>query len=390
MSVSILITAIAAILFIFVSLIVILWICSRQIDRLRHSYETRIDQLTRRLEDGIKEQRRDSALEFKTIAEDILSDKSGRLTSENERQINQLISPLRSEIESFKTRVSEFYVNGESARASIKTQIERLMEANRAVGEEARRLTNALTSNIRVQGKWGETVLETLLTRAGMVKGINFFTQDSKADGAMINDYDASGLRPDVLVVLPDGHKVVIDAKVSLTAFMQFYNSDNKDTENAALKRHMDSVKKHVDELARKQYHKNIKGALEHTLMFIPNDSAYIAALSDGGTLGEYAYSRNIVIVSSTHIFSVIQLIHQLWRVEKQNQNAEEIARLGGLIFDKLINFFDDFKSINNAIGNVAKAYDKCIAHIDHPTVGLKARASKLRDLGSKTTKKLD
>ncbi|MDE5551782.1 MAG: DNA recombination protein RmuC [Muribaculaceae bacterium] len=361
------------------------------LENARRQYQEELDLLERRINEQSQEMAQklvqQSRLEFQALADDILTTREERLNRENERQINTLLTPLNSNIENFKKAIDSYYMAENRDKGIISNQLKDLILSNRVIADEARRLSAALSGNTRVQGKWGETILENMLVKAGMIKGVNYLTQVNKDSNGVIRDEDDRSQKPDMVVLLPEGQKIIIDAKVSLTYYLQYTDCENNETAEAMLKRHAESVRKHVDELARKQYHKNIEGAMEHTLMFIPNDMAYISAVSHTPDLWDYAYSRNVVIVSGTHLLSVLQIIKQLWRVENQNRNAEEIARLGGLIFDKLVTFMNDFTDIQRHIDATSKAYEKCVSHIEHSSVGLKARATKLRDLGSKTTK---
>lgn len=363
------------------------------IDNARRQYQDELEILERRINEQAQEMARElvgqSRLEFQALADEILTAREERLNQENTKQINTLLSPLHANIENFRKAVDNYYIAENRDKGIISTQLQDLIHSNHEIADEARRLSSALSGNTRVQGKWGETILENMLVKAGMIKGINYLTQVNKDANGVIRDDDDRSQKPDMIILLPESKKIIIDAKVSLTYYLQYVDADNKESEEVFLKRHIDSVRKHVDELARKQYHRNIEGAVEHTLMFIPNDMAYISAVNHAPDLWDYAYNRNIVIVSGTHLLSVLQVIKQLCRIENQNRNAEEIARLGGLIFDKLITFMNDFTDIRRHIEATSKAYERCVSHIEHGSVGLKARASRLRDLGSKTTKNI-
>ncbi len=386
-------TFIMGILLIGAIAVIILFIARRgyekQIEALNNRLEEQSKSLTQRLEDQARMLQQQSAVEFKSLSEDILRKRQAELVDENTQRLGEMLTPLQNNLSEFRKAVGDFYTTDQQQRAVLNQQIEALKTDNRTIAEEARRLSNSLSANSQVQGRWGETVLETLLTRAGMVKGETFLTQSS----AELRDNEMAeispALRPDVILRLPDEHTVVIDSKVSLTAFLEYFRATDSAHEDLAMRRHVDSVKKHVNELAEKQYHKQIKGAMEHTIMFIPNDSAYIAAVTHDPNLWDYAYRHNVVIVSSTHLLSTLQMITQLWRVEKQNKNADEIAKLGGLIYDKTSAFLKDFETVRTSMEKTLKACETVAAHIEHPSVGLKARAQKLKALGSKTTKNL-
>lgn len=329
------------------------------------------------------------ALEFRAIVDELVSMRKDALRDENRRQITEILSPLQSDIEEFRKSVTRYYENEARDKTALIREVELLSKAGKEVGEEARRLTHALTGSTSAQGKWGEILLETILTKAGLVKGRDFHTQFGSDENGALKDDNNRGQRPDVVIDLPDDHKVVVDSKVSLTSFATLEESDSTIARDEALKKHLASVKKHVDELSKKQYHKNIAGAMEHTLMFIPNDAAYIAAITADSTLWEYAYARHVVIVSSTHILSVLQMTRQLWRVENQNRNAEQIARLGGLIYDKMAAFLADFESVRTSAQKTLEAWSKCEAHINNERTGIRARALRLQELGSKTTRRI-
>lgn len=218
---------------------------------------------------------------------------------------------------------------------------------------------------------------------------VHYVTQATKADGATIKNENGDKLRPDMIFFLPDSRKIVIDSKTSMTAYLKYCEAESKAEEDSALRSHLDSVKKHISELDRTQYHKNIKGALEHTLMFIPNDGAFIAALRADMHLPEFALRHNVVVVSPTHLLSIISLVSQLWRVDKQNKNAEEIARLGGNLYDKMAAFLTDFESLGKQIDNTRNAFDKSRNHLSGSSTSIASRAQRLSDLGAKISRSI-
>lgn len=359
-----------------------------RIEAVKDEYKEQVRDLNRRLEEQTVILKNQSTLEFRAIADEILREREKTMSIENNRQINETINPLRENLKQFNRVVTDFYLRDAESRQSLKTQIEHLILSNKEIGDEARRLSTALTSNNSQAGRWGETVLKSVLSSAGLLEGVNFVIQPATWHGHRITGED-SDQRPDVIVMLPEDHNIVIDSKASIKDYLDYCNAGNAEDARSALKRHADSIRKNIDILARKNYHRNIPGAMEHTLMFIPNDAAYVAAVTFDTGLCAYAASRNVAIVSSTHLMSVIQMAGQLWRVERQNRNAEEIARLGGLVFDKMSRFLEDFKTIDAAIKNVADTYDRCTDHIEHPSVGIRARALRLKELGVKATRKL-
>ena len=361
----------------------------RLLETSRRHYERQIELLQDRLERQGEELRKRSALEFTSLADSILRREKNSLNEANLSEINSILTPLRENIDDFRKAVNDSYMKENSSREALSMKIESLTRANSEVSREARKLSDALRGNSAVQGKWGEIVLEQLLENAGLLRDIHFSTQVTEIAGTGIKDEDGKRQRPDVILFLPDNHKIVIDSKTSLSSYLRAMEAEDYSEKERHLKLHIQSLKAHVDELASKQYHKNIKGALEHTLMFIPNDGAYIAAIHSDSAISDYALKRNVAIVSPAHLLSVVQLMMQVWRVENQNQNAESIARLGGQLYDKIAAFVNDFEAIERGLQSSSKAYDRCLRHLSSGNASILRRSEKLREMGAKTTRHL-
>lgn len=361
----------------------------RLLDNTRRQYERQIELLQERLEHQGEELKKMSALEFSQLAEKILDDKTKNLTEKNKNELDHIINPLKENIEEFKKAVRDSYMKENSSREALSAQINTLAKANNEVSRETRKLSDALKGNIAIQGKWGEMVLEKILESAGLIRNIHFISQSSSIEGSAIKDEDNRLQRPDVILLLPGDHKIVVDSKTSLSSYLRALEASDTGIEEKELKQHSLSTRLHIDELARKQYHKNIQGAVEHTLMFIPNDAAYIAALKSEPELGDYALKKNVVIVSPAHILSVVQMISQMWRIENQNKNAEAIAKLGGNLYDKIVAFMSEFENIDKYLKASSKAYDKCLNHLSAGSTSILNRSERLRKMGAKTTKRL-
>lgn len=362
---------------------------SRLLEETRRQYEKQITTLELRLERQAAEVKRTSAIEFENLANEALERQAERLSAGNRMEISSILNPLKENLGDFRRAVNDSYVKENSSREALKAQIDDLMRANAEIGEEARRLSFALRGDARMQGRWGEQVLERLLDSAGFIRDIHYKVQAGRSDGTTLRDDEGHGLRPDMIFLLPGGSKIVIDSKTSLSAYLKYCEAKSDVDEKNALKAHAESVKRHIDELSRAQYHKYIEGALEHTLMFMPNDGAYLAVIRADIDLTEYAMKRNVVIVAPTHLLSIIQLVNQLWRIDKQNRNAEQIAALGGKLYDKFVTFLSDFDAVQRNIESAAKSYEKCRRHLCEGGTSLTARAQKLRDLGAKTSKSI-
>ena len=363
---------------------------NRQIDLLTRQHARQMEMLTAKYEQQNEALRQEMMLQFNVLASDVLKRNSESLKEANSEQIDALLRPLKENIESFKKTISEGYVKETSSRKLLEVQIERLVKLNETIGEEARNLTSALKGNSKVQGDWGEMILETLLENAGLERGINFETQLTRDSGGnVLKNDEGKLLRPDVLIKLPDNHSIIVDSKVSLTAFVDYCNAEDENVRIVAGKKHLQSVYAHIDELYAKMYQNNLKGAADYVMMFIPNESAYIAAVQLDINLWKYAYERGVIIVSPTHLFSVMSIVSQLWRQDKQNRNAMLIAERGGKLYDKLVLFMDSFEKVGKSIDDAMTSYNKSFNQLRTGKGNVLRQAEDMKNLGAKASKSL-
>ncbi len=363
---------------------------NRQIDLLTRQHARQIEMLTAKYEQQNDALRQEMMLQFNVLASDVLKRNSESLKEANSEQIDALLRPLKENIESFKKTISEGYVKETSSRKLLEVQIERLVKLNETIGEEARNLTSALKGNSKVQGDWGEMILETLLENAGLERGINFETQLTRDSGGnVLKNDEGKLLRPDVLIKLPDNHSIIVDSKVSLTAFVDYCNAEDENVRIVAGKKHLQSVYAHIDELYAKMYQNNLKGAADYVMMFIPNESAYIAAVQLDINLWKYAYERGVIIVSPTHLFSVMSIVSQLWRQDKQNRNAMLIAERGGKLYDKLVLFMESFEKVGKSIDDAMTSYNKSFNQLRTGKGNVLRQAEDMKALGAKASKSL-
>ena len=363
---------------------------NRQIDLLTRQHARQIEMLTAKYEKQNESLRQEMMLQFNVLASDVLKRNSESLKEANSEQIDALLRPLKENIESFKKTISEGYVKESSSRKLLEVQIERLVKLNETIGEEARNLTSALKGNSKVQGDWGEMILETLLENAGLERGINFETQLTRDSGGnVLKNDEGKLLRPDVLIKLPDNHSIIVDSKVSLTAFVDYCNAEDENVRIVAGKKHLQSVYAHIDELYAKMYQNNLKGAADYVMMFIPNESAYIAAVQLDINLWKYAYEHGVIIVSPTHLFSVMSIVSQLWRQDKQNRNAMLIAERGGKLYDKLVLFMDSFEKVGKSIDDAMTSYNKSFNQLRTGKGNVLRQAEDMKALGAKASKSL-
>lgn len=338
--------------------------------------------------------REETKAQFKSLAADIFSSQSEKFKEANETRLSEILNPLKEDIKDFKRRVDDTYMNSSKERTLLGEQMKRLMELNMSIGKEARDLTEALSGNTKVQGDWGEMVLETILVKSGLVEGENYFVQRTKNDdGTQIKNDDNGRLRPDVVVALPDKKCIVIDSKVSLTAYVNYINADNEDDRQRFGKAHLLSVRSHLKELDTKRYQDFVgvgnDDRIDYVLMFIPNEHAYMAAMTLDNNLWMEAYEKRVVIISPAHVISTLRLIAQLWTRDKQTKNALKIAEEGGKLYDKFVGFVNDMQTVEQSLGKASEAYASAMSKLHTGRGCIVSKVENLKKLGAKTSKTL-
>ena len=338
--------------------------------------------------------REETKAQFKSLAADIFSSQSEKFKEANETRLSEILNPLKEDIKDFKRRVDDTYMNSSKERTLLGEQMKRLMELNMSIGKEARDLTEALSGNTKVQGDWGEMVLETILVKSGLVEGENYFVQRTKNDdGTQIKNDDNGRLRPDVVVALPDKKCIVIDSKVSLTAYVNYINADNDDDRQRFGKAHLLSVRSHLKELETKRYQDFVgvgnDDRIDYVLMFIPNEHAYMAAMTLDNNLWMEAYEKRVVIISPAHVISTLRLIDQLWTRDKQTKNALKIAEEGGKLYDKFVGFVNDMQTVEQSLGKASEAYASAMSKLHTGRGCIVSKVENLKKLGAKTSKTL-
>lgn len=338
--------------------------------------------------------REETKAQFKSLAADIFSSQSEKFKEANETRLSEILNPLKEDIKDFKRRVDDTYMNSSKERTLLGEQMKRLMELNMSIGKGARDLTEALSGNTKVQGDWGEMVLETILVKSGLVEGENYFVQRTKNDdGTQIKNDDNGRLRPDVVVALPDKKCIVIDSKVSLTAYVNYINADNEDDRQRFGKAHLLSVRSHLKELETKRYQDFVgvgnDDRIDYVLMFIPNEHAYMAAMTLDNNLWMEAYEKRVVIISPAHVISTLRLIAQLWTRDKQTKNALKIAEEGGKLYDKFVGFVNDMQTVEQSLGRASEAYASAMSKLHTGRGCIVSKVENLKKLGAKTSKTL-
>lgn len=315
---------------------------------------------------------------FNVLANEILENKSRTMSTQNSDTINAILRPFGEKIDKFRERIEQ----ESKQRYALENEVKRLAELNMQMSREANNLTAALRGNSKSQGDWGEMILETLLENSGLKRDIHFRIQET------IRDAQGQLLRPDVVLCLPDEKEVIIDSKVSLTAYVAYCESEDELSAKRALAAHVLSVKSHITELGKKSYQKLVASP-DFVIMFVPNEPAFLLALQGDSAIWDEAYQKGVILSSPTNLFAILRIVDDLWRRDSQSKNALEIARQGGDLYDKFVGFVETLSDVGRAIKRSDELYEKGISQLSSGAGNLVRRAETLRKLGVKASKKL-
>lgn len=328
--------------------------------------------------------------QFKVLANEIFDDKTKRFKELNESRLNDILTPLKEQISKFETALQNNAKIDIKDREALREHIKMLMELNLTIGKEAKELTKALKGNSKAQGDWGEMILRDILENCGLQEGIHFTVQQTTDElGNRLTGDNGQAVRPDVVVKFPQGKYIIIDSKVSIVNYVNYCAEEDKVKQKVMLDRHITSIKRHINELKEQKYQKAINNSAEFVMMFIPNEGAYVAAMQYDNTLWKYAYDNHVVMISPTHLVSVLKLVDQLWQHDKQTKNALKIAEETGKLYDKFAGFIDDMKQIDKSLASSRNAYDNAMKKLSSGTGNILKRVSDIKELGAKTSKTL-
>lgn len=329
-------------------------------------------------------------LEFAEIARRIMTDQSNHLSAKSEEKLGELLKPLKTEIGEFKKKVEETYDKESKERFSLGKEIDRLVQMSLQVSQEANNLSTALKGNNKVQGNWGEMLLESILEKSGLTAGREFVTQTfiRDASGQVIKDDQGKGLQPDVMVYYPDQRTIIIDSKVSLIHWEQYINGETEAECKQAMDQHLLSLRAHIDGLSKKNYPKYAK-ALDYVLLFVPVEPAFLEAVKTDTLLWKYAYDKKIMLVSPTNLLAVLKIIADLWKVEQQNQHAIEIAEKAGAMYDKFVGFITSMEEVGKKLGDARGAYEQAFKQLSTGKGNLVNRMEELKKMGAAAQKQI-
>lgn len=348
---------------------------SAELNEQQKTHQQRLDDLQ-----GARDELR---AQFAELAGKIFEEREKRFAESSHERLGQLLDPLKERIQSFEKRVEESYQNEARERFSLARELERLQQLNQRLGDEATNLTRALQGQ-KTQGNWGEMILERVLEHAGLQKGREYHTQVS------LKSADGERFQPDVLIQLPGDKQVVVDAKVSLTAYQMLTSAQDEDSRTQALKQHVLSLRNHLKGLSLKDYQR-LEGlqSLDFVLLFVPIEAAFAAALQADPELFQEAYGKHVVIVSPTTLLATLRVIDSLWRQERQSQNAREIAERAGALYDKFVAFIQDLDEIGSRLQQLDRAYLGARNKLTDGRGNLVGRAEQLKLLGARASKRL-
>lgn len=322
--------------------------------------------------------------EFENLANRIFEEKGSKFTEQNKEKLNEILNPLREQINKFEQKVEETNKESIKGHASLREQLQMLKEMNQQITQEAKNLTTALKGQSKSQGNWGEFILESILEKSGLVKGREYVVQES------LTAESGKRFQPDVIIKLPENKSVVIDSKVSLVGYERFVSSEDELEKQLALREHINSIRSHIKNLSGKNYQNLYQlESLDFVLMFMPIEPAFALAVQNDPSIFNDAFDMNIVIVSPSTLLATLRTIESIWRQEKQNKNALEIAKQSGDMLDKFTAFVEDLISVGKGLVSVKDNYDKAMNKLTDGRGNLIGRAEKIKELGAKTSKSL-
>lgn len=329
--------------------------------------------------------------EFQNLANKILEEKSEKFTALNQNNLKTILEPFQEKIAELRNKVGETYDKESKERFSLGEKVKELALLNQQISEDAKKLTRALKGESKTQGNWGEMILESILEKSGLVKGREYFLEHELRDEdnkALFSEFSGKKMRPDAVVKYPDERNVIIDSKVSLTAFTDLVDETDAEIYEVKLHQHLNSIKNHIKQLSDKAYDDYDK-SLDFVMMFIPSESAYIAAMQADPNLWNFAYDKRILLLNPSNLITSLKLVSDLWKREYQNKNAMEIAERGAKLYDKFVGFVENMEKLGKNIDQAKNTYNDAFKQLSTGNDNLITQTVKLKSLGIKNKKNL-
>ena len=354
-----------------------------QNEGLKKSLETQKEEIKKIQEEG--------KLQFENLANKILEEKTEKFTTVNQNNLKNILEPFQEKINDLKNKVNEAYEKENKERFSLAEKVKELALLNQQISEDAKKLTKALKGESKTQGNWGEMILESILEKSGLVKGREYFLEHELKDEdnkALFSEFSGKKMRPDAVVKYPDERNVIIDSKVSLTAFTELVDETDADIYQIKVNQHLSSIKTHISQLSQKAYDDYGK-SLDFVMMFIPSEPAYIAAMQADQNLWNFAYEKRILLLNPSNLITSLKLIADLWKREYQNRNSMEIAERGAKLYDKFAGFVENLEKVGKNLDLAKNVYNDAYKQLYTGNDNLIIQTQKLKSLGIKNKKEL-
>lgn len=372
---------------------------AQRISEQDKSFATRLIEQQKQWEERLQQQTEEAEklhrrmnVEFENLSNRIFQTKTEDFTRLNAEHLTTLLRPLGDNLKDFREKVEQVYEKESKQRFSLEERIKELVDLNNRISEDANNLTRALKGDSKTQGNWGEMILERLLQTSGLIEGEHYFRQEFLRDeqgNVQLHEESNQKMQPDIIVKYPDEREIIIDSKVSLTAYTSYTATDDKEEQTRWLKAHLQSIRAHVDELSSKDYSRYDHKAPDFVMMFIPTEAAYLVAIKNDPNLWEYAYSKKVVLMNPTNLISALRLSLDLWKRENQVKNVQDIIKRGTLLYEKIVGFTDTFLRIGDTLNGIQKDYTKAMNQLSEGNGSLVWQAEQLKGMGLTPKKRI-